>query len=199
MQALLHFPIPPPERPGELACRLSPHAIKNFWYPGICHNTSSVFSLTSSSEISTGLGYSFPGSYSVGGGGQYSNTLYTPYIHLYTSYIQPYTPNIQGHIHLMCTHVHLYTPYIHLCTSSIQPYTPYIHPYTPYIHPYSRNRSSFIFFFLNAVTDKLLITTRCVMVGCRWIHPTPFLINRYQVNFVKGVILWQLNQIIALR
>ena len=80
-------------------------------------------------------------------GGQYSNTLYTPYIHLYTSYIQPYTPNIQGHIHLMCTHVHLYTPYIHLCTSSIQPYTPYIHPYTPYIHPYSRNRSSFIFFF----------------------------------------------------
>ena len=81
------------------------------------------------------------------GGGQYSNTLYTPYIHLYTSYIQPYTPNIQGHIHLMCTHVHLYTPYIHLCTSSIQPYTPYIHPYTPYIHPYSRNRSSFFFFF----------------------------------------------------
>ena len=37
------------------------------------------------------------------------------------------------------------------------------------------------------------------MVGCRWIHPTPFLINRYQVNFVKGVILWQLNQIIALK
>ena len=37
------------------------------------------------------------------------------------------------------------------------------------------------------------------MVGCRWIHPTPLLINRYQVNFVKGVILSQLNQIIALR
>ena len=37
------------------------------------------------------------------------------------------------------------------------------------------------------------------MVVCRWIHPTSFRINRYQVNFVKGVILWQLNKIIALK
>ena len=167
MQALLQFPIPPPERPGELACRLSPHAIKNFWYPGICHNTFLRLLLNIFFRDLHWPWLLFPWLIFCRGGNIRTDCIHLIYtfIHLIYSLIHLIYKAIYTLCAPMSTYIHLIYTYVHLLYSHIHLIYTHIH----LIYTHIAGIVHHFFFFLNAVTDKLLITTRCVMVGCvKW-------------------------------
>ena len=128
MQALLHFPIPPPERPGELACRLSPHAIKNFWYPGICHNTFLRLLLNIFFRDLHRPWLLFPWLIFCRGGNIRTDCIHLIYtyihliyslIHLIYKAIYTLCAPISTYIHLIYTYVHLLYSHIHLIYTHI--------------------------------------------------------------------------------